>query len=917
VTAAEPVSTTILNTAEAPKPDDGTVADFKVQKNPFAFSPDQLSMLYNPKSLGVFHALGGLEGIAKGLRTDVKAGLSIDEARLDCFGLWEDTIKSPPLPRDSSQEGPGITIDLRSSSTPNLASSLNLFADRKRIFAEERLVERKPIDTWQLIRKTYDAKVLILLSAAVVVQLGCALYAELQSSWERRFVAATFAIIGISTVLAAWKGRRRKEEFADRQRQKEDRLAKAVRANQTYEILVKEILAGDVVRLEPGDIVVADGILVEGYNIKCDESSVTGESGLSTKTPGSAIHDPSSTKLDPFILSGSKVVEGLGTFLVTATGQRSLYGKNVLDRCEDSTHDDFNLFLQGCTDTWNALIIEFANTALSFITFLAEYVTDTLRESRLVRKLRSHGTLARSITTYFNNTGTPTQVTKRVARPLRYIFKSTINSTSDPSALYSPSKEESKLGTLLRQAIAVSTMGYGVGFVWVGSRSDYALLEFARKSLELNVWSERAKANNFRVWSGQKFVGSVLVVDGGYRLYVNGDAQSVFRHCSHISANDGSSLPLDKKDGSALRKTLKESPSRFIALAYKDFSTLPQTNEDGNIDVAAFLDSSNDLVLLEAFAIEKPITTSPGRHDSIETAQRSRALRRTRSVFLQRPSAIWMLLALFSPTVTAQSPNADVQPTWKRRSLAMLEEILVSCAFLVTPAIILILCLIIAIWFRYFKKETSAFFGMLCIAAVLQSIRAPSSNDGTDDTGIIRLATGFGYGMFMLVYCELVMLRNDGGKLFCFIASTISIFATLVLMAFALIRTYWLDRTKLDPFFALAIAIPLSFYLCDLTVHIIKQLNGHERVSNDSVLNTSSESSLPEGRRTSGLPYFDTAGLRSRSIFNGSYDSDPHELELGYLEAGLPPPATSQQDYAGGLLASIKRLLDKLDRYRR
>jgi hypothetical protein len=57
--------------------------EFEVQDNKFAFSPGQLRKLLSPKSLGVVDALGGKDGIEKGLRTDRRTGLSLDEATLD------------------------------------------------------------------------------------------------------------------------------------------------------------------------------------------------------------------------------------------------------------------------------------------------------------------------------------------------------------------------------------------------------------------------------------------------------------------------------------------------------------------------------------------------------------------------------------------------------------------------------------------------------------------------------------------------------------------------------------------------------------------------------------------------------------------------------------------------------------------
>ena len=84
--------------------------------------------------------------------------------------------------------------------------------------------------------------------------------------------------------------------------------------------------------LEPGDSPAADGVLISGHGIRCDESSATGESDQMKKMPGQEvwrkIKDGSATrKCDPFIISGSRVLEGVGTYLVTSVGTYSSHGR--------------------------------------------------------------------------------------------------------------------------------------------------------------------------------------------------------------------------------------------------------------------------------------------------------------------------------------------------------------------------------------------------------------------------------------------------------------------------------------------------------------------------------------------------------------------------------------------------------------
>lgn len=77
------------------RPDPGTEQDFEVENNPFAYSPGQLGKLYNPKSLQAFYALGGVTGLERGLRTDLKSGLSSGEQHLQGHVSFDEVTTSP------------------------------------------------------------------------------------------------------------------------------------------------------------------------------------------------------------------------------------------------------------------------------------------------------------------------------------------------------------------------------------------------------------------------------------------------------------------------------------------------------------------------------------------------------------------------------------------------------------------------------------------------------------------------------------------------------------------------------------------------------------------------------------------------------------------------------------------------------
>ena len=104
----------------------------------------------------------------------------------------------------------------------------------------------------------------------------------------------------------------------------------------------QDVLVGDIALLEPGEIIPCDGVLVAGHNIRCDESGATGESDAIKKvTPEEAIEDWRSnkeTKKDPFIISGSKVLEGVGQYVVIAVGQKSFNGRIMMGKSFAKTY---------------------------------------------------------------------------------------------------------------------------------------------------------------------------------------------------------------------------------------------------------------------------------------------------------------------------------------------------------------------------------------------------------------------------------------------------------------------------------------------------------------------------------------------------------------------------------------------------
>ena len=173
-------------------------------------------------------------------------------------------------------------------------------------------------------------KVLVLLTLAAVVQtvIGAAVPEEREDHAWTEGLAIFAAVLVVSTV-GAFNDWRRDRQFHKLNSQKDVIVVTVVRNGGKSALVVNtDVVVGDVIRIGQGNKVVADGVLLEGTGVVADESAMTGESKPVRKTALTA----NGVRLeagagDPFLVAGTKIVEGRGTMLVTAVGERSTWGR--------------------------------------------------------------------------------------------------------------------------------------------------------------------------------------------------------------------------------------------------------------------------------------------------------------------------------------------------------------------------------------------------------------------------------------------------------------------------------------------------------------------------------------------------------------------------------------------------------------
>ncbi|KAF9387287.1 hypothetical protein CPC16_007129 [Podila verticillata] len=321
---------------------------------PFSFTPAELMDLIDPKSSEKLHSYGGVGGLLAGLHANPTKGLS--------------TANQPLTSVVAGEEG----------HLSEKASSEVSFATREEFFGRNLLPQHKQKSIFQLMWMALQEKILILLLVAAVVSIGLGLYEDLgmephnvvryskdltivpglppKISWVEG-VAILVAVM-IVVLVGSINDFQKEKQFRKLNAKKEDREVKVLRNGETVLLSVFDIVVGDVLHLEPGDVISADGVYLGGHNLKCDESAMTGESDAVKKITFEELqrleeieaashkeskiltnHEGIEVIADPhhgvhgadcFIISGSKVLEGVGLYVVTGVGENSFHGKTMM-----------------------------------------------------------------------------------------------------------------------------------------------------------------------------------------------------------------------------------------------------------------------------------------------------------------------------------------------------------------------------------------------------------------------------------------------------------------------------------------------------------------------------------------------------------------------------------------------------------
>lgn len=182
---------------------------------------------------------------------------------------------------------------------------------------ENVLLEGKKKSTLQVFFSQFcDLLVVILLVAAVISLFS----GNMESTIVIFVVLLLNAVLGTIQHVKAQKSLDSLKELSSPN-------AKVMREGIKIEIPSKDVVPGDIVILEAGDMIVADGRIIENYSLQVNESSLTGESANVEKTTEVIEGDVALAERNNMVFSGSLVTYGRGVAVVTETGMHTEIGK--------------------------------------------------------------------------------------------------------------------------------------------------------------------------------------------------------------------------------------------------------------------------------------------------------------------------------------------------------------------------------------------------------------------------------------------------------------------------------------------------------------------------------------------------------------------------------------------------------------
>lgn len=496
--------------------------------------------------------------------------------------------------------------------------------------------EKDPL--WKQFLGKFEDPLIIILMIAGALSVGISFYEYfgLHEGFAVFFEPiGIFVAILLATGLAFYFELKADKEFAILNQVNDDELVEVIRNANTTQIPKKDVVVGDIVILNTGAEVPADGELLESVSLNVDESTLTGEP-MCHKSANEQDFDKEATYPTNHVLKGTKVMEGHGVFRVTAVGDRTENGK-VFEaaQIDDSVKTPLNEQLDGLSDWITKLSYVFAALVVVgrlLIYFLGDnslewshitaYVLQTLmiavtlivvavpeglpmavtlslaysmrrmlKTNNLVRKMHACETMGATTVICTDKTGTLTQNQMSVEETNFYGLSQQVLGADETSRLV--------MENMALNSTASLDLSHAEQPVVLGNPTEGALLLWLReKGIDYRELKEHATILEELPFSTErKYMATVVesVQLGGKKiLYVKGAPEIVRSLCRHIERN------ISADDIDRQLADFQSRAMRTLGFAY-------QVLEEGDIAISDNRVIADRLVFMGIVAIADPV----------------------------------------------------------------------------------------------------------------------------------------------------------------------------------------------------------------------------------------------------------------------------------------------------------------------
>lgn len=422
----------------------------------------------------------------------------------------------------------------------------------------------------------------------------------------------------------------------------DDTFVKVIRDGNICQITKKEVVVGDIVVLETGEEIPADGCLLDAISLQINESTLTGEPIIS-KTTNEAEFDHEATYPSNVVMRGTTVVDGHGVMKVELVGDATGYGKVYEgSQIESDVETPLQMQLKGLAAviskggytvaglTFIALLVKLLLTSsglpvmdlisqtlnifmiavtlivvsvpeglpMSVTLSLALSMNRMLKTNNLVRKMHACETMGATTVICTDKTGTLTQNQMQVYQTNFYNLKDQKLDTSE-------------LSNLIKEGISVNSTAY-LDFSeekvkTLGNPTEAALLLWLNSQQQnyLTVREEAPVADQLTFSTERKYMATVVhsPLMGKKVLYVKGAPEIVLANSQRV-AIDGTYKPVDacKADIEQQLLNYQNQAMRTLGFAYQ----IIEKGQEESFFVNGRLHNT-DLTYLGIVAISDPV----------------------------------------------------------------------------------------------------------------------------------------------------------------------------------------------------------------------------------------------------------------------------------------------------------------------